>query len=71
MNAFLKQISSAVRTHLASFASVIGKPLNPHINGSSILYTQVQDNLNLPNFPRHKNNIQQTIMINHFGTIYT
>jgi hypothetical protein len=64
MNAFLKQISSAVITHLASFASVIGKPLNPHINGSSILYTQVQDNLNLRKFPTHEDHIQQTIMPN-------
>lgn len=34
---FLKQISSAVSTHRANFAFNVGKPLNPHISGSSNL----------------------------------
>jgi len=37
MTIFLKHISSAVSTHLPSFASEVGKPLNPHISGSSTL----------------------------------
>jgi hypothetical protein len=59
MNAFLKQISSAVNTHLASFASVIGKPLNPHINGSSILYKKYKYRIasRLPKLRTHKKRI--------------
>lgn len=34
---FLKQMSSAARTHRASLASVVGKPLKPHMSGSSNL----------------------------------
>lgn len=35
---FLKHMSSAASTQRASFASIDGKPLNPHISGSSNLF---------------------------------
>lgn len=39
---FLKQMSSAASTHRANFALNMGKPLNPHITGSSnLLYNHI------------------------------